>query len=376
MNNGNVAPELESIAFISLPEGVETRIGDFTIDPGVLIPVELLPGEDEWDAGELSWEMIIAAMLKILVYDPDHEQAAYYRDFVLAAKPSIVEDLSESGIAKAQNRDYEVAEEIFKALICLTDTDINTLLNLALVYDEHAEVYEQGGRGNFAEEYRDLAFGAYRKALSAAPENEHVQFNAAHFYLKLRNFQKAREHFKLYLALSTDRRKKDAVSKVLAEIMSQDEMDVLFNEAYDFIRLGNEREGIERITSFLSRNPDVWNAWFLLGWAHRRLSEYDKGRAAFEKALEIGPEQSDTLNELAICFLELEEFTRCRTTLTKALAIEPENVKIISNLGILSLKEKKINEAKGYFKSVLELSPDDPIAKNYLDFIGTEFQQT
>jgi tetratricopeptide (TPR) repeat protein len=376
MKDGKIPPELESIAFISLPEGLDTRIGDFEINPGVLIPVELLPGEDEWDARELSWEMIIAAMLKILVYDSDHEQAAYYRDFVLAAKPSIVDDLSESGIAKAQSRDFEVAEEIFKALICLNDTDINSLLNLALVYDEHAEVYEQAGRSNLTEEYRDLAFDVYRKALSASPANEHVQFNAAHFYLKMKNFQKAREHFNAFLALSTDRRKKDAVSKVLAEIMSQDEMDVLFNEAYDFIRLGNEREGIEKISSFISKNPNVWNAWFLLGWAHRRLSEYDEGKIAFEKALEIGPEQSDTLNELAICLLELEEFTQCRTTLAKALAIEPENVKIISNLGILSLKEKKVNEAKDHFKSVLMLNPDDPIAKNYLEYISAESQQT
>ena len=375
MKDGKIAPALDSIAFISLPEGVDTRIGDFKIDPAILIPIELLPGEDEWDARDLSWEMIIAAMLKILVYDPDHEHAAYYRAFILAAKPSIIEDLSRSGIAKAQSRDFEVAEEIFKALICLNDRDVHSMLNLALVYDEHADVYEQAAKSNFTEEYRDLAFGVYRKALSVAPENEHVQFNAAHFYLKLGNSQKAREHFNVFLALSGDRRKKEAVSKILAEIISQDELNVLFNEAYDYIRLGNEREGIEKITTFLSRNPEVWNAWFLLGWAHRRLSEYDEGRVAFEKALEIGPEQSDTLNELAICLLELEEFSKCRNTLTKALAMEPENVKIISNLGILSLKEKKVSEAKGYFKSVLELSPDDPIAKTYLDYIGNEFRQ-
>lgn len=376
MNEDKIAPELEAIAFISLPEGLDTQIGDFVIDPGILIPVEMLPGENEWDAKDLSWEMIIAAMLKILVYDPQHKNAAYYRDFILAAKPSIIEDLSKSGIAKAQARDFDVAEEIFKALICLNEEDVNSLLNLALVYDEHAGVYGQAGKDNFAEEYRDLAFRAYRKALSTAPDNEHVQFNAAHFYLKQRNFQKAREHFSAFLAVSVNKRKKESVSKILKGITSQDEMDVLFNEAYDFIRLGNEREGIDKITSFLSKNPDVWNAWFLLGWAHRRLSEYEEGRAAFEKALDIGPEQSDTLNELAICLLELEDFTKCRITLRKALAIEPDNVKIISNLGILSLKEKKVDEATGYFKSVLELNPGDPIAKNYLEYIGTEYRQT
>lgn len=370
MKNGKPASALDSIVFVSLPEDMTRKIGDFTIDPSILIPVELLPGQEEWDAKDLSWEMIIAAMLKILVYNPEHEHADYYRRFVLAAKPSIIEDLSRSGIAKAKNRDFEVAEEIFKALVSLNDQDVHSLLNLALVYEEHAEVYEQAGRGAYADEYYELAFEVYKSAIDLDPENEHVHFNTAHFFLKRKNYDKAKEHFERFIELSDDQRKKETVEEVLTEISKQDKMDALFNEAYDFIRLGKEREGIEKIRTFLENNPDVWNAWFLLGWAHRRLSEYNEGKKAFEKALEIGPAHSDTLNELAICLLELNEFNKCRTTLKKALTIEPENVKIISNLGILSLKEKKVDEAEGYFKSVLELRPDDPIAKNYLEFIN------
>jgi len=374
MKNENRRPELESIIFISLPEGITREIDGFKIDPRILIPVEVLPGRDGWSPQSLSWEMIIAAMLKILVYDPDHEHADYYRRFVLASQPAIIENLSASGIAKAKSRDYDIAEEIFKALISLNDKDVHSLLNLALVYDEHAEVYDQAGKRNFADEYRELAFESYKRALAAAPDSVHVHYNAAHFFLKQKNYEKAREHFEAFLTLSDDGPKKEAVHEVLKEISKQDEMDVLFNEAYDFIRLGNEREGIRKIKSFLERDPGVWNAWFLLGWAHRRLSEYGEGKAAFEKALEIGPEHSDTLNELAICLLELNELQKCRTTLNKAFAIEPENVKIISNLGILSLKEKKIEEAEGYFKSVLKLNPDDPIALNYLDYIGNELR--
>jgi len=375
MNNEHVTSALDSIVFVSLPEGLERRIGDFTIDPGILIPVEMLPGQEEWDANDLSWEMIIAAMLKILVYNPEHQHADYYRDFVLAANPSIIDELSRSGIAKAKSRDYEIAEEIFKALISLNASDVNSLLNLALVYEEHSEVYEQAGKQDFADEYRELAFSVYKKAISADPDNEHVHFNAAHFFLKLKNYKKAKEHFESFLGLTDSSRKKETVQTVLEEISQQDKMDSLFNEAYDFIRLGNEREGITKIKAFLENNPDVWNAWFLLGWAHRRLTEYEAGKIAFKKALEIGPAHTDTLNELAICLLELNEFTECRSTLKKALDIEPENVKIISNLGILSLKEKKVDEAESYFKSVLEIHPDDAIAINYLEFINNEYSE-
>ncbi|MFW6328784.1 MAG: tetratricopeptide repeat protein, partial [Alkalispirochaetaceae bacterium] len=53
--------------------------------------------------------------------------------------------------------------------------------------------------------------------------------------------------------------------------------------------------------------------------------------------------------------------------LTQALALEPENTKIVSNLGILALKQGRENEAKAFFETVLELEPEDKIAKRYLD---------
>ena len=131
MNDKKNPAELGAIVFISLPEGFTRQIGDFTIDPSILIPVELLEGQEELKSTDLTWEMIIAAMLKILVYVPDHEHAEYYRGFVLAAKPSIIEDLSRSGIAKAKSRDFEVAEELFKALISLA-LDSSGIMTLSI----------------------------------------------------------------------------------------------------------------------------------------------------------------------------------------------------------------------------------------------------
>ncbi|MCI5607856.1 MAG: hypothetical protein MR408_00220, partial [Spirochaetia bacterium] len=45
---------------------------------------------------------------------------------------------------------------------------------------------------------------------------------------------------------------------------------------------------------------------------------------------------------------------------------EPENIKIISNLGYLNLKLGKKDEAQKFFTSVLEYSPNDPIALHEL----------
>ena len=363
---------LKNIIFISLPEDFERSIGNLTIDASILMPVELPPGGQEWTPSELSWEMIVAGMLKILAYQSDHKDADYYRRFILEVKPTIVEELSNTGVLKARNKDFDVAEEIFKALSNLLPDDINSLLNLALVYEDHAEAYEQINNERLRDLCVERAFETYKRAVKLDPESPEVNYNAGYFHLKQRNYNKVIEHFTAYLEgdESSDRAKR--VKQIINELRSQDLLDNLFKEAYDFIRMGKEKEGIEKITTFIDSHPDVWNAWFLLGWAHRRLGEYETGKTAFERAIELGSTEIDTFNEYAICLMELGELAESRKQLMRALQMEPENTKILSNLGIVSMKEEKLDEAVGYFEAVRTIEPDDPIAEKYLAMLNQE----
>jgi tetratricopeptide (TPR) repeat protein len=363
---------LKNIVFISLPEDFERTIGDLTVDSSILMPVELPPGGQEWTPSELSWEMIVAGMLKILAYEPAHKDADYYRRFILEVKPAIVDELSNTGILKARNKDFDVAEEIFKALSSLLPEDINSLLNLALVYEDHAEAYDQIGNERLKEICIERAFETYKQAAKIDPESPEVHYNAGYFHLKQRNYSKVIEHFTSYLEQDNDSDRADRVRKIIHELRSHDLLDNLFKEAYDFIRLGKEREGIKKIKAFIDSHPDVWNAWFLLGWAHRRLGEYEKGREAFERAMELGSTETDTFNELAICLMETGKLVESRRQLMKALQMEPENIKILSNLGIVSMKEEKIDEAVGYFEAVRTIEPDDPIAGKYLEILNDQ----
>lgn len=361
---------LKNIVFISLPEDFERTIGALTVDSSILMPVELPPGGQEWTPNELSWEMIVAGMLKILAYQPEHRDAAYYRRFILEVKPTIVEELSNTGVLKARNKDFDVAEEIFKALSNLLPEDVKSLLNLALVYEDHAEAYEQIGNERLRDVCIERAFETYKRAVRIDPQSPEVNYNAGYFHLKQRNYSKVIEHFTSYLENDSDSERASRIRQVISELQSQDLLDNLFKEAYDFIRLGKEREGIEKITKFIDTHPSVWNAWFLLGWAYRRLGEYEKGRQAFEQAIKLGSTETDTLNELAICLMETGDLTGSRRELMKALRIEPENTKILSNLGIVSMKEDKVEEAVGYFEAVRTIEPEDPIAAKYLEILN------
>ncbi len=360
---------LQNIVYISIPEQLKRSIGEFEIDPTVLLPVEIPPGEEELQLYNLSWEMIIAAMLKILAYDPNHEQIDYYRTFIKTIKPSIVEELTSTAILKAKNQDYDLAEEIFNALSNLNPDEVLNCVNLALVYEQHALAYERIGNQELKERYLNRAFETYKEGLDRDPESADVHYNAGHFFLRNNNERKTREHFEKFLRLATEKKKRTEIENILQELSKHNRLDTLFKEAYDFIRMGREEAGIEKIKEFLNHRSDVSNAWFLLGWAFRRTERYAEGKEAFLKALEFGASETDTLNELAICLMELGDYRESRKRLSEALKQEPENVKIISNLGILALKENQKEEAIGFFKTVLEIEPDDPIAQKYLSFL-------
>lgn len=361
---------LKSIVYISVPEELATDIGDFQVDPSVLLPVETSSGPEQWEAEELTWEQVIAGMLKVLAYDRENENLDYYRNFVKAVRPEVINELTETAILKARNRDFDLAEEIFRALIGLQPDEPKGLLNLALLYEERADAYDKVGNENLKQRYLDNAFELYSDLLAFDELPSDTFFNAGHFFLKVQNFARAKELFERFIEESEEEEKIEQAREVVKKLEGQNLLDNLFKEAYDFIRLGEEQKGIERAQRFLEEHPDVWNAWFLLGWAHRRLGNYQEGREAFLKALELEEREPDLYNELAICEMELGMLTESRRRLEKALRIEPENTKIMSNLGIVSLKEGNEEEAKGFFASVLDFAPDDEIAKKYLEHLG------
>ena len=135
---------------------------------------------------------------------------------------------------------------------------------------------------------------------------------------------------------------------------------------------GNDEEGLNKIREFIERHPKVWNGWFLLGWTLRKLGRFSDGLEALKKASELGGCDCDIRNEMAICLMELGELKEARRELEHALREEPENIKIISNLGVLAMKAGNNGEAAAFFRTVLELDPEDPLAKHYYKFISSD----
>jgi tetratricopeptide (TPR) repeat protein len=343
---------------------------DFTIDPSIPIPVELRPGETSLDLEQLSWEMIISGMLRVISdHTADLEEADinYYRRFVLSVRPGILEEFTEAAVLHARNGDFAPALEILTILRGLYPGAPGPLLNQALIMENQAESLEQAGREAEAEAAFKTAHEYYRSLAALEEPFPEGLFNAGYFYMKRNNFDKARECFAAYLPLAEDDEKYRKAQRIVREIQSRSLDDEIFREAYDFVRMGEEQKGLEKIRDFLERHSEVWNGWFILGWALRRLGRWEDGAVSLRKAVELGGGNCDTRNELAICLMEKGDYAAARKELELALREESENVKIISNLGVLALKTGDRESAGGFFRTVLEFDPEDPIAKQYLE---------
>ncbi len=371
---------LDSVYFINLPEDFSFSDAAMHIDPTIPLPVQKKESDapGNFNMQELTQEQILAGILTIFAYDPKNEHIQYYRSIMKKARPNLKKEMTEAAILKSKNEDWELAEEIFKALHGFDPEDMTTVLNTALFFDQRGDSYRRSGLFEDADAYDNDALSYYKDALAADPEIPDAFFNAGFFYLKKHNYPEAKSCFENYLALTCDVKdedlgenglyKKNRASQLLDEIKNRNMDDDHFMEAYRLISNEEVEKGLDEIRIFLQKNPAVWNAWFMLGWGLRKIQRYEDAIAAFEKSLtcEGGEKQADTYNELSICHMEGGDLAKAKEDLNKALEINPESTKIISNMGTLALKEGKVSEAATYFQTVLEIDPNDKIALEVL----------
>jgi Flp pilus assembly protein TadD len=366
------------VHFLSVPESLRGKIDGisqdcgFSINPDIPLPVEIPENDENLNLENLSWEMIVSGMIHVIAAGPgafvpveNGEWIDYYRHFVLALRPNILGEFTEAAILKARNCDFDPALEIFDWLRGLFPASPVIKLNRALAMEDRASFFQRRGKPEAEAAFLE-AQAAYEEVLAVQPIFPEAWFNAGFFYLGRKDFRYARECLSLYIEYSDDGEKLEKAGAVVKNINENGLEDENLNAAYQLINEGKEEAGMLRIREFIEKYPSVWNGWFVLGWALRRLGRWKDGAAAFCKAIELDGSVSDARNELAICLMESGDLKGARRELEAALRLDPENIKIISNLGVLAVKSGKTAEAAAFFRAVHELDPEDAIANSYL----------
>jgi tetratricopeptide (TPR) repeat protein len=87
--------------------------------------------------------------------------------------------------------------------------------------------------------------------------------------------------------------------------------------------------------------------------------DYDEVVLSFEKALELEPDDVETLNKLGLAHYKLVQLEQAIEAYTKALAIEPDNVDVMTNLGAAYYRFGQLDNAIEIYNKAIAIAPDD-----------------
>jgi Tfp pilus assembly protein PilF len=320
----------------------------FSIDAAIPVPLEVYT-EKDLGPDDHTAEAVLAAMIRLLAKgEADREREGYYRGFIRAVRPDILDEFTKAAFAKAAMGDFAASEEICLSLRGIFPDDARVAAIRALVLDEQAKHLAAAGRDDEALAAGRLATEAYEDALAGEGATPDILYMAAMCNGRQKQYRRARELFAAYIPVGSGKRKEHA-QKRLERIDAASLGGPRYEAAYAALCVGDEKKALEEIHEYLRLHADVWNGWFILGWALRRLERWEEAAAAFEKAIELGGRNANIHNELAICLMEMEKLDLARVELEKALVQQPENAKIINNLGYLCRKMGREEEAQRYF---------------------------
>ncbi len=361
-----------TLYYVSIPPEIADSIEGLTLDPDIPLPVETTVPGQTLPVEEITWENLIAGLLRSLREEPGQARADYYRRIILAAKPRIFQELTTAAVYKAQDRDFGLASEILDSLEALDPQNPRTLLNQALLLEDRLAGGEAAGNPDLRSLLENKAGEYYEKVLSREPVLPDALLNAGFFYRGRRDFLKAAELLGRYLRENEggDAAKLAEARTALSELEREQESLDLYSQARTAVEEDRIEEGISAISNYLESNPSSARGWFLLGWAQRKNGEYPKAEESLSQAQEQNSDpglSQDLLNELAICALEREDYGTALAHLERALPLNPGNTKIISNIGSVKMKRGEWKEARRYFETVLALDPQDPLAPSILE---------
>lgn len=358
--------KLRQLQYISVKDTLTTDLGAFRIDPNKKLPVQLPPGKKELTADDITIENIISGMLTIIAYDENHKDFSYYKSFVEAVEPGLAAELNKAAIAKEQQKDYEFAEELFLAVYHLLPQSASCI-NLATLYSFMAVDARERKNDDDEDAYLLLAKRTLQDGLRRFGENENILSELSSFEAYMGNFDEALEYIDRYMAVASEGERKQELKKVRSQIEFQMQNDNAIKEAYDFIMLGMPEKGLPIIERFIEGNKDIWNGYFLKGWALRISKDYDGAKKAFLKCLELGESNSDIYNELSICELEDGNRELAKVYLETAADLDGSSLSIQSNLAFLHMMDGEFDEARENLERARYLSGNDKVVQELID---------
>lgn len=356
---------LKDVIFISMEGKNDFQIGNFSVRDDAPLPVFVEEGA-KFDADMINPENIMTGMIKVIMAEPDNENLPYYRDFIFSVQPDIETRLASTAYQAERDYHFDEAIDMFSVLRALKPDSLETVLNLAVCYDEYSQYLYERGEDKEASKKEEFAFNYFKIVDSFERKTETALFYLGRFYAVKENFVKATEYFEEFLNISADMERKKEVENLLYDINYLGVADEDLSSAQELVQSDMDMEAIEYIDKYIKKYPNSWRGYFTKGTILKKLERYEEALKLFEKSLSINKKSADVHNEIGLCYMNLGVFSKSELNFYKALNYKPDDLAILANLALMSYKRGAIDVSKKYCEVILDLNPNDLYAKNLL----------
>lgn len=122
------------------------------------------------------------------------------------------------------------------------------------------------------------------------------------------------------------------------------------------------KERLDRAEELVELDPDA--SWALLQLAYYQYlsSDYAGCRRTYERFIELYPDDATGYNNLALVFKRLGEYSKEEGYYRLALALEPGDENVMNNLAVNLAHQERFTEALAIMDELAARNPDDPYA--------------
>jgi superkiller protein 3 len=330
------------------------------------------------------------AQLGVLAYDREQFNealGAYLR--LRDLRPDIAEGWFNSGLVYQRMANFEEALKAYHEASRLDPESSKIWCNLGTVLFERGEYVEAERavrrslalRPEYVRAWDSLAaiLGALgkleaaehacRQAIQLQPGFHGAWFKLGVIYYQEENFMAAEEafnatadnpEFRAYILhyrtmMAARRGEIDEAFALLAQGIAADpentlEVSALREIASALTRLARHVEAATYFGRVVARQPDDFSAWLGKGTAHHRAEEFNEGRAAYERAAEIEPENPMPWHNLGLLASDLGDHAESARCFRRETELAPQDAKAWYDLGVSLQQLGRDSESNAAFE--------------------------
>jgi pilus assembly protein FimV len=240
---------------------------------------------------------------------------------------------------------------------------INLIGDLCVRLGENQEAIEYFNR--LGEHYAKDGFylkaiAIYKKITKLDPNNMPAYAKLGHLYAKQGLPLEARANYQIVADHYINHREYTKAAEIYQSLAELEPENIIVRQKLAEInfRLGKKEESIQELFSIAKE---------LI-----RKEKYDESRKLLRKILEMQPDHSGAIFNLADIYCKSGDPEKAINLFTQYLEKDPDNVELNSRLGELYLNLGDFSKAEEIFKRIAQLAPDDKIAQMHLGLVSLE----